>query len=157
MPNQIFDEQGTTQFQFTFIDKNKKTLKKIEWTIFFAQGYILIENNRGIRIKINYPEENHWVYEEGDSSYHEGSFCHSAEIKNNEFTLKVDVREYLEPGDSDYDPEYDTGEDPEGYLDLDNKTIRISIIIPYKLARNLMKFMTGSTQLDNICGVIKKN
>jgi hypothetical protein len=155
MANQFFDKDGTTKFQFTFVDRNKVTYKKIEWCIFFAQGFILIDNHIGTHIKVNFPEEDHWTYEKREEDANDGGLCHGAEIKNKEFTLTVDVQTYLQPGDPEYDPEYHEYSEPEGSLELDNKIIKIKISIPYKLAINMIKFMSGSTELSGVCGVIK--
>jgi len=155
---QVYDKEGTTNFQFTFVDKTplKKRNYK-EWHVFFTQGFISINDHSGqTHLKVNYPEEDHWVYEERDVTCNSGSFCRGAEIKTKDFTLIVDVREYLEPDDPDFDPEYNEEGSPEGYLELNTKISHITISIPYKLALNLMKFMAGSTtKLDGICGVIK--
>ena len=156
---QLYDKEGTTNFQFTFVDKTplKKRNYK-EWHVFFTQGFISIQDySTQSRIKVNFPEEDHWVYEERESSSSSGSFCKGAEIKTKDFTLTVDVREYMDPEDAEFDPEYHEEGSPEGYLELNTKISHITISIPYKLALNLIKFMAGSTDMPYgcVCGIIK--
>ena len=156
---QVYDKEGTTNFQCTFIDKSGLRKKnRPEWHMFFTQGFISIQNySNQTRIKVNFPEEDHWVYEERETAPRDGSYFRGAEIKTKDFTLTADVREYLDAEDPEFDPEYDEEGENEGYLELDTKIGYISISIPYKLALNLIKFMAGSTDLEGegICGVIK--
>ena len=148
---QIYDKEGTTHFQYTF-----KVKRKTEWHVFFAQGFISISDVFGItKIKINFPEEDHWVYEERETTPSNGGYCRGAEIKTKDFTLTVDVREYLDYDDPDFNSEFDEAGSPEGYLELDTKIGITTISIPYKFALSIIKFMSGSTDLEGVCGVIK--
>jgi len=153
---QVYDKEGTTSFQFTFIDKSGLRKKnRPEWHVFFAQGFISIQNySNQTRIKVTFPEEDHWIYEEREAGWNNGGLCRGAEIKTKDFTLTADVREHQDSDDPDFSP-HDVGGDNEGYLDLDTKIGHISISIPYKLALNLIKFMAGSTDLEGICGIHK--
>ena len=152
---QVYDKEGTTNFQYTYVEKINKT-KINEWNVFFTQGFISISNVYDItKIKINFPEEDHWTYEEREQTATEGCFERGGLIKNSHFTLTVDVREYMDDDDDDFDPDYHETGDPEGYIVVQSKTINVTLCIPYKLALSLMKFMSGSTDLDGVCGVIK--
>jgi hypothetical protein len=153
---QIYDKEGTTNFQYTYVEKIGKKIKE-EWNVFFTQGFISISNVYNItKIKVNFPEDDHWIYEEREETSTEGCFERGGEIKNNHFTLKVDVREYMDINNPVFNPDYHETGDPEGYIVLDNKIITVELPIPYKLALSIMKFMTGSTNLDGVCGVIRK-
>jgi len=149
---QTYDKEGTTNFQYTFKEKKNK-----EWLVFFTQGFISISDVFGItRIKINFPEEDHWVYEKIESTIKYGSFCNCSEIKTKDFKLSVHTREhYIDPDDPEYTSEYEDVGKPEGYLELETKIGYTIISIPYKLALSIMKFMSGSTDLEGVCGVIK--
>jgi hypothetical protein len=154
---QLYDSAGTTNFQFTFIDKSALQRRNYkEWHVFFAQGFISINDiSRNMRIKVNFPEEDHWVYEVREPEWRHGGMCHGAEIKTKDFTLTVDVRTYKDSDDPEFDPEMDMEGENEGYLELDTKIGYVSIMIPYALALILIKFVGGSTALKGICGVHK--
>lgn len=152
---QVFDKEGTTNFQYTFIENISKK-KKEEWSVFFTQGFIGIMNVYNITsIKINFPEEDHWTYEEREVTLTEGCFERGGLIKNNHFTLTVDVREYMDKDNDDFDPEYHEIGEPEGYIVVESKTINLTLCIPYKLALSIIKFISGSTDLEDVVGVIK--
>jgi hypothetical protein len=148
MAKQVYDKEGTTSFQFTFIDKSLAQRKGYkEWHVFFSQGFISISDySTDTRIKISFPEEDHWVYQEREVEWRGDGLCRGSEIKTCDFNLRVDVREY---DDSDEEGMAD------GFLELNTKIGYISILIPYKLALILMKFMAGSTDLEGIYGVHK--
>jgi len=130
--------------QFTHVEKKHKE----EWNIFFTQGFISISNVYNITtIKVNFPEEDHWTYEEREETFSQGSFERGGLIKNSHFTLTVDVREYMNENDGEFDPDYHELGENEGYLVLESKTITIQLPIPYKLALSLLKFMSGSMNL----------
>jgi hypothetical protein len=154
---QVYDKDGTTNFQFTFIDKSSlKKKNRPEWHVFFTQGFISIHDcSKDTRIRVNFPEMDHWVYTEREAEFSCGAICTGAEIKTKDFTLTIDVREYKDSDDPEFDTECDEEGENMGYLDLDTKIGRINMTIPYKLALNLMKFMAGSTDLVDICGVHK--
>jgi len=121
--------------QFTHVEKKHKE----EWNISFTQGFISISNVYNITtIKVDFPEEDHWTYEEIEKTESEDSVERGGLIKNSHFILIVDVREYMD---------IDKSEENEGYLYLESKTITIQLPIPYKLALSLIKFMSGSTDL----------
>ncbi len=144
---QAYDKEGTTSFHFTFTDKyglQKKDYK--EWYVLFDQGFISIgEDSSNTRIKVKFPKEDHWVYEDREAEWRNGATSKGAEIKTKDFTLTVDVREYKDSDDPEFDPENDEEGENEGWLVLDTKVGHITMMIPYKLALNLMKFMAGST------------
>jgi hypothetical protein len=117
--------------QFTHVEKKHKE----EWNISFTQGFISISNVYNITtIKVDFPEEDHWTYEEIEKTESEDSVERGGLIKNSHFILIVDVKEYV-------------SEENEGYLYLESKTITIQLPIPYKLALSLIKFMSGSMDL----------
>ena len=154
---QLYDNYGTTNFQFTFIDKRElRKRHHQEWNVFFTQGFISIHNvSKNTRIRVNFPEEDHWVHEKRESEWRDGGICRGAEIKTNHFTLTADVREYIDSDNPEFDPDYHTEGENEGYLELVSKNSTINMEIPYKLATNLIKFMGGSTDLDGVRGVLK--
>jgi len=148
---QTYDKEGTTNFQYTF-----KVKRKTEWHVFFTQGFISIRDVFGItKIKINFPEEDHWTCLEIDSNPNNGGYSRGTEIKTKDFTLTITVREYLDFDDPDCNSEFDEVGIPEGYLELDTKIGHTTISIPYKLALSIMKFMSGSTDLEGVCGLLK--
>ena len=64
----------------------------------------------------------------------------------------------MDENDGEFNPDYHEIGENEGYLVLESKTITIQLPIPYKLALSLLKFMSGSTDLNGmvgVCGVIK--
>ena len=133
MTSQVFDTQGTTSFQFTFVDKSaiKKRNWK-EWNVFFSQGFISIHDySKETRIKVNFPAEDHWTYEERESEFRSGGITRGAEIKNAHFTFTVDVREYIDSDDPAFDPECDEEGENEGWLELETQIGHITIMIPY--------------------------
>jgi len=104
---------------------------------------------------MNFPQEDHWTYEECDGDLDNGVISCGAEIKNKHFTLTASFREYKSMYDDDFDPTYhDVGEN-EGLLRLDTKDISANAVIPYKLAIELTKFMAGSTDLKGVFYVRK--
>ena len=155
---QVYDTNGTTSFQFTFLDKCD------QWCVFFAQGFISIQDySTNTRIRVNFPEEDHWTHEEHEADVRDGDHCMSTEIKNKHFTLRVDTRQHKDELDEKESHEEDSDEEDsheedyyeEGYLELDTKIGITNMTIPCKLALILMKFMAGSTDLKGICGVFK--
>jgi hypothetical protein len=69
-----------------------------------------------------------------------------AEIKTDTFTLIVDVAEYDEEGE------------PQGFLEIhtNNSNIQyISLDIPYRVAAGIIKFASGSTDLEGAIHVQK--
>ena len=147
---QVYDKNGTTSFQFTFEDKCA------EWCVFFTQGFISIQDySTDTRIRVNFPEEDHWTHEEYEPEIRNGGYSRTAEIKNKHFTLRVDACKYKSVEDGDFDPEYDQDGEDEGCLELDTKIGITNMKIPCKLAFILIKFMAGSTDLKGICGVFK--
>ena len=133
---QFFDKKGTTTIQQTFIDKE-------EWSVHFAQGFIAIRNDEVTSVKLNYNENTHWTYEEHEANVRNGYFTMGAEIKHKLFTLAVDVSECSE------------SESVDGFLTLDNKIATVVLPIPYGLALSLIKFMSGSTDLEGVLGLIR--
>ena len=154
---QVYDTNGTTSFQFTFVDKSaiKKRNWK-EWHVFFAQGFISIQDHTtNTRIRVNFPEEDHWTHEEYETEVRHGGHCSSAKIKNKHFTFRVDARQHKCEYDEDFDSEFDEEGEDQGFLELDTKIGITNMAIPCKLALILIKFMDGSTDLEGICGVFK--
>ena len=138
---QIYDKAGTTHFQFTYVER------KSEWHVRFSQGSISIkEKFKHKRIKVNFPEADHWTYEQHQSHLCDGVFYRGADIKNRHFTFSVSVHEYLDPDCRD-----------EGFINLDTETVKTSMAVPYTLALNLMKFMNGSTDLLDVQDIRKIN
>lgn len=145
--NQVYDKDGTTNFQFTFIDQSViRKRYRPEWHVQFAQGHISINNYSATTlVKVSFPPGDHWVYEGQEEHLHRGAVCSGSKIETKDFMLTVSVRRYL-----------DAEEENECYLELDTKFSSTSMMIPYKLALALMKFMSGSTDLEGVSGVHKK-
>jgi len=145
---QVFDKQGTTEFGFTFTN-----FAGIGWKALFMQGLVLIQDlSNSTMFKVQYPKDKHWTYTKAELSFCEGSICKGGIISNEHFTLSVDVPE--EPINSEFDPEFYETHD-KGYLCLNIGTASTSIDIPSRFAHNLIKFMEGSTDLDNVIDVHK--
>jgi len=159
MSKQVYDTDGTTDFAYIYYEYVSKK-NKDEWKIEFTQGCINIMNvYNTTRIKINYPIEDHWMYQEIVKTYVNNAFEQGGMIKNNHFILQVEVREYMDPNNHEFDPKYHEIGDNEGYIMMESKTINVELSIPYKLALSIMKFMSGSTDVKDpprIWQIIKK-
>jgi len=151
---QVYDAEGTTHYHCSMIVKEGNSSQ--QWMLQFAQGYISIYSaSTGLHIRLNYPREEHWTYEYEYPAYRDGAIQRGAILKTSNFTLQADVREYLDPKDPDFDPENDDTGDPQGYLTLSSNNMTNSMHIPYKVALAIMKFASGSTDLDGARNVIK--
>jgi len=153
---QYYDDHGTTRVQYTFIERNVRGKKKGEWCVLFTQGHIKISDVFGItNLRVNFPETDHWTYTEREASVRSGAIEHGAEIKTKDFTLTVDVRTYLTPDDPEFDPDYHESGSPEGFLVLETAVSNVTLSIPYGLATSLITFMSGSTALTGVVGLMK--
>jgi len=153
---QHYDDHGTTRVQYTFIERNMRGKKKGEWCVLFTQGHIKISDVFGItNLRVNFPETDHWTYTEREASVRDGAIEHGAEIKTKDFTLIVDVRTYLEPDDPEFDSDYHQSGSPEGFIVLETAVSKLTFSIPYGLACSLITFMSGSTALTGVVGLMK--
>lgn len=147
---QFFDKENTVSFQCTFVKEKTKYQKEEEWCVFFSQGFISIANVFDVtRLKITYNPDDHWVYKERESEYRDDCCVRSAEIKATSFTLQIDIREYKSKKVQN-----------EGYLTLFSNLKEgnnvLQIAIPFGLAEALLVFMSGSTDIKDVVGIIKQ-
>lgn len=142
---QTYDHEGTTRFQYTYIDQGVG-----EWCVLFAQGHIKISDVFGTtNLRLNFPETDHWTYERREASVDEdGTVDHGAQIKTNDFTLIVDVCEYLESDDDEPNPNM-------GFIMLETAVTKLRLSIPYGLAKSLITVMSGSTDPAGVVGIMK--
>jgi hypothetical protein len=150
---QTYDQKGTTRVQYTFIERGKK---KREWCVLFTQGHIKISDVFGTtNLRVNFPETDHWAYEDREPSVRNGAIEHGAQIKTKHFTLIVDLRTYLTPDDPEFDPDYHEAGVPEGFIVLETTVSNLTLSIPYGLATSLITLMSGSTALAGVVGLMK--
>lgn len=151
---QLYDAEGTTHYHCSMIVK--EGISSQQWMLQFAQGYISIYSpSTGLHIRLNYLREEHWTYEYNEPMWRDGAIQRGAILKTSAFTLQADVREYMDPNDPEFDPEIDEQGENQGYLELYSNSITTSIHVPYKVALGIMKFASGSTDLDGARNVIK--
>ena len=156
---QLFSN-GATSFEFDFKngDERFSYIDQVGWNVFFKQGYFSIYNSiTHMRIELEYPHEDHWVYTDGCRGFHCGYNRKGAIIKNDHFRLAVTVNEYEFDSQSHpkFDPKRDTVGVSSGHIDLETKGHVLTMKIPYNLALNRIKFMSGSPHLDTMYCHIK--
>ena len=149
IPKQTYDADGTTDFSCSFMERTGTSRRKTQWMIRFTQGFISIHSvQTGLDIRLNFPEKEHWVYEEREAEFRSGAVTRGAELKTSLFTLWADVREYMDPNDPAFDPEYDEEGESTGHLDLMINDQHITLEIPYRVALGLLTLISGSTDLE---------
>jgi hypothetical protein len=155
-PKQTYDAEGTTDFSCSFLERVLPLRKKTQWMLRFTQGFISIYSPyTGLNIALNFPAKEHWVYTDRESEFRSGATVRGAEIKTSLFTLWADVREYLDPEDPAFDPEYDEEGENSGHLDLDINGQHITVDLPYRVALGIITLAAGSTDLEGAMHVRK--
>lgn len=155
-PQQTYDSEGTTDFSCSFMERSGTSRKKTQWMLRFTQGFISIYSSfTGMNISLNFPTKEHWVYSDRESEFKSGATVRGAEIKTSLFQMEVDVREYLDPDDPAFDPEFDEEGENSGHLDLYINDQHITMIIPYRVALGIITVASGSTDLEGAIHVRK--
>jgi hypothetical protein len=144
---QVYDKDGTTFYYCAIFSTEGGGLH--QWLLKFDQGLISIYSTASdLNIALTYPMEEHWVYEEIKPYESDGTRIRGAKFKTNSFTLSIDVSEFAKS----------TGpqEHSQGNLELESGGISVTARIPYNIALNIIKFASGSTDLDGTAYVIKR-
>ena len=140
------EKEGITSFQYYFVENEKSGKNATQWGIFFSTTQISIEDfAKKTKICMKFVEGEKWKYKELDNIETTFTRCKGAEITATNFTLSVYVHEFKKPANHP----------PEGTLDLVMNSTTTSISLPYKLALNIMKFMSGSRDVEGVCYVRK--
>jgi hypothetical protein len=106
----------------SFIDLDSK------WRVTFDLGYIsIINNSNKNNITIKYCKEDSWIHEKIETNFNK-TLINGKEISTKDFSLVVFVLIHEE-------------EHSEGYLDILTNTISGRLLLPYKLALNIMNFL----------------
>ena len=120
------------KFQKFYIDKNEIGKIVSSWGALFGSRYIHIEDYlKKSKLYVNIPDDTHVVYKPQDIIKGLYTVSKGAEIMTHDFTLNVYVHEYNEP----------SIEKSDGNLDFISNSMSSSIIIPYRMAIDIMKFM----------------
>lgn len=155
-PKQVYDAEGTTDVSCSFLERVWPLRKKTQWMLRFTHGFISIYSPyTGLNISLNFPKDEHWVYSDRESEFRSGATVRGAEIKTSLFRMEVDVREYLDPNDPAFDPEYDEEGEHSGHLDLFVNDQHITVNIPYRVALGIIQIASGSTDLEGAMYVRK--
>jgi hypothetical protein len=146
MPKQVYDANGTIFYSCSLIAEDR------QWMLQFEQGTISISGpSIGLYYHIHYPEEEHWTFEYIEPNWNDSSLIEGAIIKNSKFILEIATRKYYNP-----DPSGSDEPNISGHLELYAGAHNIAMTIPEKVARAIMKFVSGSTDLDDATYVIRK-
>lgn len=151
MAKQIYDAEGTTYYASTLI-VNERGRSKL-WMMVFAQGMInIVGTATGLSFLINYPKEEHWEYQCLEKVRQDRNNKRGVKIENTKFTLEIWVTEPY----TQEDPEFGTGcSVPDGELVLKVGWQCMSSNIPYTFALALMKFASGSTDIEGATYITK--
>ena len=140
------EKEGITSFQYYFVENEKSGKNATQWGIFFSTTQISIEDfARKTKICMKFVEGEKTEYRDLDVIEGTYTLCKGGEIMARNFTLSVYVHYFKNP----------ENQAPQGTLDLVTNSTTTSIDLPYKLALNIIKFMSGSTEVEGVCYVRK--
>jgi len=140
------EKEGITSFQYYFVENEKSGKSAEQWGIFFSTTQISIEDfAKKTKICMKFVEGEKTEYRDLDIIEGTYTLCKGGEIAASKFTLSVYVHYFKNP----------ENQPPQGTLDLVTNSTTTSIDLPYKLALNIIKFMSGSTDVEGVCYVRK--
>lgn len=151
MAKQIYDADGTTFYSCSVMVAEDGKAKR--WTMAFTQGEIgIFGTSTGLTFRMTYPKDEHWVYECLEPIRQDMNKKRGGQIKNSKFSLEIWITEPYTEEEAEFVSDYSL---PDGELILTVGGQTMSSNIPYTFAVALMKFASGSTDIEGATRITK--